>query len=192
MTTFEADDEREGRIAVVTKGAPDVLLTRCTHERIAGEIRPLTDDRRGEMLETVDRLADLAFRTLARRLPAAPRYRATAPARVDRARARLPRDGRHHRPAPPRGPDGDRRGPGGRDQDHHDHRRPPPHRGPHRPRPRHHRSRLDGADRRRHRDPRRGRAARGRPQTSRCTPGSHPSTSCASSPPSKPTATSSP
>ena len=64
MTTFEADDEREGRIAVVTKGAPDVLLTRCTHERIAGEIRPLTDDRRGEMLATIDRLADLAFRTL--------------------------------------------------------------------------------------------------------------------------------
>jgi P-type Ca2+ transporter type 2C len=65
MTTFEADDEREGRIAVVTKGAPDVLLTRCTHERIAGEIRPITDDRRRAMLTTVDRLADLAFRTLA-------------------------------------------------------------------------------------------------------------------------------
>ena len=65
MTTFEADDEREGRIAVVTKGAPDILLTRCTHERVAGEIRPLTDDRRGDVLATVDRLADLAFRTLA-------------------------------------------------------------------------------------------------------------------------------
>ncbi len=65
MTTFEADDDREGRIAVVTKGAPDVLLTRCTHERIAGEIRLLTDDRRRDMLATVDRLADLAFRTLA-------------------------------------------------------------------------------------------------------------------------------
>ena len=65
MTTFEADDEREGRIAVVTKGAPDVLLTRCTHERIAGEIRLLTDDRRRDTLATVDRLADLAFRTLA-------------------------------------------------------------------------------------------------------------------------------
>jgi potassium/sodium efflux P-type ATPase len=65
MTTFEADAEREGRIAVVTKGAPDVLLTRCTHERIAGEIRLLTDDRRHDVLATVDRLADLAFRTLA-------------------------------------------------------------------------------------------------------------------------------
>ncbi len=65
MSTFEADDEREGRIAVVTKGAPDVLLNRCTHERIAGEIRVLTDERRRDTLATVDRLADLAFRTLA-------------------------------------------------------------------------------------------------------------------------------
>ena len=47
MTTLEADVEREGRIAVVTKGAPDVLLSRCTHERVAGDVRPLTDDRRG-------------------------------------------------------------------------------------------------------------------------------------------------
>ena len=65
MTTLVADVERDGRIAVVTKGAPDVLLTRYTHERVAGEIRPLTDDRRSEVLATVDRLADLALRTLA-------------------------------------------------------------------------------------------------------------------------------
>jgi Ca2+-transporting ATPase len=65
MTTLEADVEREGRIAVVTKGAPDVLLARCTHERAAGDIRPLTDARRVEVLATVDRLADLALRTLA-------------------------------------------------------------------------------------------------------------------------------
>ncbi len=65
MTTLEADSEREGRVAVVTKGAPDVLLTRCTHERVAGEIRPLIDARRREVLTTVDRLADLALRTLA-------------------------------------------------------------------------------------------------------------------------------
>jgi calcium-translocating P-type ATPase len=65
MTTLEADVEREGRIDVVTKGAPDVLLTRCTHERVAGEVRPLSDARRSEVLATVDRLADLALRTLA-------------------------------------------------------------------------------------------------------------------------------
>ena len=34
MSSIEADAGREGRIAVVTKGAPDVLLARCTHERV--------------------------------------------------------------------------------------------------------------------------------------------------------------
>jgi potassium/sodium efflux P-type ATPase len=65
MSTLEADVERERRISVVTKGAPDVLLGRCTHERVAGVIVPLTARRRGEVLDAVDRLADLALRTLA-------------------------------------------------------------------------------------------------------------------------------
>ena len=64
MTTMHTDAERDGNISVVTKGAPDVLLTHCTHERVAGEIRPLTNERRTELLATVDRLADLALRTL--------------------------------------------------------------------------------------------------------------------------------
>ena len=64
MTTLEAD-ELEGGIAVVTTGAPDVLLTRCTAERVAGETRPLTSGRREEIAATVDRLAGLALRTLA-------------------------------------------------------------------------------------------------------------------------------
>jgi P-type Ca2+ transporter type 2C len=65
MSALAADVEREGRIAVVTKGAPDVLLARCTHERVAGEVRPLAGDRRDEVLATVDHLADLSLRTLA-------------------------------------------------------------------------------------------------------------------------------
>jgi potassium/sodium efflux P-type ATPase len=65
MTTLESDAEREGRIDVVTKGAPDVLLARCSHELVAAEERPLTDARRSELLATVDRLADRALRTLA-------------------------------------------------------------------------------------------------------------------------------
>jgi P-type Ca2+ transporter type 2C len=65
MTTMQADAERGGRVAIVTKGAPDVLLDRCTRERVDDGIRPLTDDRRREILDTVDRLADMAFRTLA-------------------------------------------------------------------------------------------------------------------------------
>jgi hypothetical protein len=58
MSTLETDIEREGRIDVVTKGAPDVLLARCTHERVAGEVRSLTDARRAEIAGDVERLAD--------------------------------------------------------------------------------------------------------------------------------------
>jgi potassium/sodium efflux P-type ATPase len=65
MTTLETDVEREGRISVVTKGAPDALLARCTHERVAGQVRPLTDERRAAIAADVDRLADRALRTLA-------------------------------------------------------------------------------------------------------------------------------
>ncbi len=65
MTTLETDVERDGRIDVVTKGAPDALLARCTHERVAGEVRPLTDDRRRAITAGVDGLADRALRTLA-------------------------------------------------------------------------------------------------------------------------------
>jgi P-type Ca2+ transporter type 2C len=65
MSTLEADVEREGRIDVVTKGAPDVLLARCTHERVASAVRPLTEVRRAEIAADVERLADLALRTLA-------------------------------------------------------------------------------------------------------------------------------
>jgi calcium-translocating P-type ATPase len=64
MTTLQADARGDG-IGVVTKGAPDVLLGRCTSERAAGRLRPLTAARRGEILAAVDRLADRALRTLA-------------------------------------------------------------------------------------------------------------------------------
>jgi P-type Ca2+ transporter type 2C len=65
MSTLEADVEREGRIDVVTKGAPDVLLVRCTNERVGGEVQRLTDARRTQIAADVERLADLALRTLA-------------------------------------------------------------------------------------------------------------------------------
>ena len=65
MSTVEADLEGELGVAVVTKGAPDVLLARCTAERVRGEVRPFTDERTHEVLATIDRLADLSLRTLA-------------------------------------------------------------------------------------------------------------------------------
>jgi magnesium-transporting ATPase (P-type) len=139
MSTFQADADAGGRVAVVTKGAPDVLLARCTHERVAGEVRALTSERRRAVLADVDRLAGEALRTLAVRLPAAARraHPARRPGgRGPRARAGLRRRGRDHRPAPLGGGDGHRRGPRrGRARDD-DHRRPPRHRVPHRRRPR--------------------------------------------------------
>jgi magnesium-transporting ATPase (P-type) len=65
MSTVGSDAAGEFGFAVVTKGAPDVLLARCTEERAAGRVRPLTDARRAEVLADVERLADLALRTLA-------------------------------------------------------------------------------------------------------------------------------
>lgn len=65
MTTLQADADHDGEIAVVTKGAPDVLLARCTHYRQAGEVAPLDLEQRHEILATVNRLANLALRTLA-------------------------------------------------------------------------------------------------------------------------------
>jgi calcium-translocating P-type ATPase len=64
MSTLETDVARGGLIDVVTKGAPDVVLDRCTHERVAGEVRELDDRRRVEILASIDQLADLALRTI--------------------------------------------------------------------------------------------------------------------------------
>lgn len=65
MSTLHRDEDRGGRTVVVSKGAPDVLLARCTHERRAGVPIALDDTRRRELLAAVDRLADQALRTLA-------------------------------------------------------------------------------------------------------------------------------
>ncbi|HWB41116.1 MAG TPA: cation-transporting P-type ATPase, partial [Gemmatimonadales bacterium] len=54
----------EGRLVVFTKGAPDVLLTRCTHELVGEERRPLTPERRERILRTGESLAGQALRTL--------------------------------------------------------------------------------------------------------------------------------
>ena len=65
MSTVQSDLEGDLGVAVVTKGAPDVLVARCTEERVRGEVRPLTEERRDEIRATVERLADSALRTLA-------------------------------------------------------------------------------------------------------------------------------
>ena len=65
MSTLEADTAHGGEIAIMTKGAPDVLLARCTRERVGRGEEPLTDARREQIQRDIDRLADRALRTLA-------------------------------------------------------------------------------------------------------------------------------
>ena len=64
MSTLHTDAEAEGRVLLFTKGAPDVLLARCTHELVGDAPRPLSEGRRGEILRTNDALAGRALRTL--------------------------------------------------------------------------------------------------------------------------------
>ena len=65
MSSLEIDSAREGEVVLVTKGAPDVLLARCTDERVGTGREPLTESRRREIHDGVNRLADEALRTLA-------------------------------------------------------------------------------------------------------------------------------
>jgi P-type Ca2+ transporter type 2C len=65
MSTVQRDADRAGNVGVTTKGAPDVLLARCTHERVGADSQPLDEARRASIVATVDALAGQAFRTLA-------------------------------------------------------------------------------------------------------------------------------
>jgi Ca2+-transporting ATPase len=72
MSTIHTDAEQQERLLVFTKGAPDVLLARCSKELVGEEMKPLTPKRRAEILQTNEELAGEALRTLgvaARSLP---------------------------------------------------------------------------------------------------------------------------
>ena len=64
MSTIHRDAETSNRRVVFTKGAPDVLLTRCSFEVMGNDQRPLTPERRAEILQVNDALAGEALRTL--------------------------------------------------------------------------------------------------------------------------------
>jgi P-type Ca2+ transporter type 2C len=64
MSTVHKDAEKPERLAAFAKGAPDVLLPRCSHEIVDDEARPLTDERREEIRGENERLASEALRTL--------------------------------------------------------------------------------------------------------------------------------
>ncbi|HEX7019424.1 MAG TPA: cation-translocating P-type ATPase, partial [Gemmatimonadaceae bacterium] len=64
MSTVHADAHAPERMLVFSKGAPDVLLARCSGVLVGEEVRPLTDARRNEILGANDDLAGRALRTL--------------------------------------------------------------------------------------------------------------------------------
>jgi Ca2+-transporting ATPase len=64
MSTVHSDTDRTERLLALTKGAPDVLLARCSRELVGEEARPLTARRRAEILASNEELAGQALRTL--------------------------------------------------------------------------------------------------------------------------------
>ena len=65
MSTIELDHEHGDAVVVITKGAPDVLLDRCTRTRVGMEVVELDSELRARILADVDTLSDAALRTLA-------------------------------------------------------------------------------------------------------------------------------
>jgi Ca2+-transporting ATPase len=64
MSTIHSDSERQDRLRALSKGAPDVLLARCTHELVGLEARLLTAERRAQLAQLNEELAAQALRTL--------------------------------------------------------------------------------------------------------------------------------
>jgi Ca2+-transporting ATPase len=64
MSTVHEDGESAGKHFVFAKGAPGMLLERCTHELTGQDERPLTAERRTQILQETERLAAEAMRTL--------------------------------------------------------------------------------------------------------------------------------
>jgi Ca2+-transporting ATPase len=64
MSTVHRDAERGERLLVFTKGAPDVLLARCSHELVGEQAQRLTEERRAAIQASNEALASQALRTL--------------------------------------------------------------------------------------------------------------------------------
>ena len=65
MSTLEVDQEGDSQIILICKGAPDVLLEKCTHWQIGQAIAQLHGTQRAQILRDVDGLSDAALRPLA-------------------------------------------------------------------------------------------------------------------------------
>jgi Ca2+-transporting ATPase len=64
MSTVHSDSESPGRRVVFSKGAPGLLLERCTQELIGEQAGPMTAERRAGILRAAEALAMEALRTL--------------------------------------------------------------------------------------------------------------------------------
>jgi Ca2+-transporting ATPase len=86
MSTLEVDHEHGDEVVVITKGAPDVLLERCTRARVGLSVVPLDVAGRERIRTDVEGLTDAALRTLA------VAYRPLGRGEVPRADESLERD----------------------------------------------------------------------------------------------------
>ena len=103
MSTAHTDATEDGRVLLVTKGAPDILLARCTHEQVGGE-RAASHRRAPRRDPRGDRAARRRSASHAGPRPSRAAARgAGALARSPRRRARVARRRRHDRPAAARG-----------------------------------------------------------------------------------------
>jgi Ca2+-transporting ATPase len=64
MSTAHTDAHEHGRVVLVSKGAPDVLLARCTRQRVGEDVRALDEPARAAARAAIDALAAAALRTL--------------------------------------------------------------------------------------------------------------------------------
>lgn len=64
MSALVETTDGDGAQMVVAKGAPDVLLQRCTALQVGDRVVPLDDEHRAKAIEDVDKLSGRAYRTL--------------------------------------------------------------------------------------------------------------------------------
>jgi P-type Ca2+ transporter type 2C len=89
MSTIHSDAQRPELVLALTKGAPDVLLARCTGELVGEVVRPLDANRRAELANLNEQLAGEALRTLAAAYRSWPRAAFEAEVIDDRVEAEL-------------------------------------------------------------------------------------------------------
>ncbi|MFE8887143.1 cation-translocating P-type ATPase [Pseudarthrobacter enclensis] len=65
MSVVVTDAEHDGQRVLITKGAPDVLLSHCTRYRTGLQVVPLTEAARAAVERDVDSMSRQALRTLA-------------------------------------------------------------------------------------------------------------------------------